>query len=97
MNNQLSFFDSDNFANSSNSYRSTEVQDNIPTQKEKVLEAIKTLKIASDRDISKYTGISLSLIPARRGRLLKDNKIEKWGIAIDNFTNKKVTCYKIKQ
>lgn len=84
-------------ANKINSFYSEDVQGKRLTQKEKVFRAIATLGYASDRDISKFTGLSLTVVPDRRGSLLKKGVIEVHSSSIDKTTNKPVTFYKIRK
>lgn len=68
---------------------------NIPeSQALRVYQAYLTLKSACDRDISEYTGISLTLIPDRRLRLEKRNYLILDTIKINPQTGKYTRYYK---
>lgn len=99
MNQQLSLFDQEiniPLTNKINSFYSKDVQEKRLTQKEKVFRAIATLGYASDRDIAKFTGLSLTVVPDRRGSLIKSGSIEIHSCSLDKTTNKTVTFYKIR-
>ncbi|MDP4176288.1 MAG: hypothetical protein Q8933_20070 [Bacteroidota bacterium] len=76
---------------------SEDVKQKKLTQKQQVYFTIGRLGKASDRDIAKATGLSLTIIPDRRGLLLKQDIIEIAGETEDKQTKKKVTLYKIKE
>ena len=68
---------------------------NIPeSQALQVYQAYLTLKSACDRDISQYTGISLTLIPDRRLRLEKRKYLILDTIKINPQTGKYTRYYK---
>ena len=64
-------------------------------QEKQVLEALKVLKRASDRDIADYLRIDRSSVNGRRNRLMNASIpfIKECGKKIDNKTNKNVTLW----
>lgn len=88
---------SQNQSNSIDSYYSKDVISLSLSQKRLILRAIKVLGQACDRDISRHTNLSLSIIPDRRASLLKEGLIEMCGKYRCRETNKFVTYYKIKE
>ena len=80
-------------ANKIDSFYSKDVQKKRLTQKERVLNAILDLGIASDREVSVETGIARHLIPDRRKSL--GDKIKVAYTAEDPVTGKPVTYYEV--
>ena len=98
MNEQLSLFDSREvnipLANKIESFYSVDVQAIMPSQVERVFDAVISLRNPSQHDISQYTGIPRHLIPFRVKRLLEQNRIIITGSKTDPDTGKEVTTYK---
>ncbi len=92
---ELTLFDQVNrpLTNKINSFYSKDVQRKRFTQKERVLDAIKNLGSASDREISDFTGIARHLIPDRRLSLMKAGLVEEAFTKTDPVTKKEVTYY----
>jgi len=82
-------------ANKIDSFYSSDIQKKRLTQKERVLNVIKQLGSASDRQISERTGIARHLIPDRRLSLMKAGLVEVAYSKTDPITRKEVTYYKI--
>lgn len=66
-----------------------------PTEKARIMEALRIHGRLSDKAISEATGIRLSSIPDRRGELEKDGLIHSVGTFIDAVTNRPVLNYRI--
>ena len=98
MNEQLSLFDSREvnipLANKIESFYSAGVQTMLPSQVERVFDAITRIHNPSQHDISEYTGIPRHLIPFRVKKLLEQNRIIITGSKTDPDTGKEVTTYK---
>ncbi len=83
-------------SNKVDSFYDKDFQKKRKSQKEIVYDAIESLGFANDRDVSKFTGLSLSIVPDRRSLLLKSNRIEIAYNDIDPDTNKMTVYYKVK-
>lgn len=70
-------------------------EDDLFQQEKLVLEAIKILKMASDRDIAEYLGIERSSVNGRRNRLMNASIpfIKEVGSKVDEKTKKTVTLW----
>lgn len=77
------------------SYYSLSVQAQLPDQERICLEAIRELGEACDTAIAEYTGLSKSIVPDRRGRLLSAGQIEFIGKKLYKKTGKTVSHYRI--
>ena len=86
-----------NRSHSIDSYYDAKEAQRRESQRMRVLKAISELITASDREIAVKTGLSLSVIPARRGKLLEQELIEIAGEKIDTTTQKLVTYYRVKE
>ncbi len=97
MTNQPDLFSVENItlANKIDAFHSEDVQRKRGWQKDAVYKAIAELVSASDREISIRTGLSLTVVPDRRGKLLQEGLIEISCTGIDPVTNKRVTYYKL--
>lgn len=81
-------------SNKIDSYYSDDVKRKRVTQKDQILEALRTLGEATQRELSEATGFPRHVIPDRILTLIAEEKVVISGKCFDPLTNKEVTVYK---
>lgn len=81
-------------SNKIDSYYSDDVKRKRVTQKDQILETLRTLGEATQRELSEATGLPRHVIPDRILTLIAEEKVVISGKCFDPFTNKEVTVYK---
>lgn len=67
----------------------------IPPSFKVVLEALRAIGPASDREVQRYTGLPINVITARRNDLVDANLIVDDGKVFDETTRRKVTLWRV--
>ena len=80
-------------ANSIDSYYSKETQTRRLTQKDLILNCLKSLGKATQRELSEYTGIPRHLVPDRLLRLQAEKKVTIISTKEDSKSHKTVAVY----